>query len=83
MTTEADGNRRVVLPGVLPGDVFDVQIQPDGTFLLVRLERPEAGRRLSREEALRAMIRLKQLLSRSPAFSTRYEMASGAWHQDR
>jgi len=44
-----------VLRGARPGDVFDVQEQGDGRFLLVRLRRPEPRPSMSREDSLRAM----------------------------
>jgi hypothetical protein len=55
MTTKADAKRRIVLPEAQPGDVYDIQKQRDGTYLLVKLERPKPRRRLSKEECLRAM----------------------------
>ena len=55
MTTKADSKRRVVLGGAKPGEVFDVQDQGEGRFLLVRLRRPEPNRDMSREDSLRAM----------------------------
>lgn len=55
MTTKADAKRRIVLPEAQPGDVYDIQKQRDGQYLLVKLERPKPRRRLSKEECLRAM----------------------------
>ena len=55
MTTTADSKKRVVLPGAKPGDVFDVQRNGDGRFLLVRLERPAPAPRMSRAQCLRAI----------------------------
>lgn len=55
MTTKADSKRRVVLPGAEPGDVYDVQEQGAGRYLLVRLERPKPKAAMSREDCLRAM----------------------------
>lgn len=55
MTTKTDAKRRVVLPGAEPGEIYDVQKQSDGTYLLVRLERPKTRRVVSKEESLRAM----------------------------
>jgi hypothetical protein len=51
----ADTKRRVVLPLAKPGDVFDIQSQGEGRLLLVRLERPEAGPRMSMERCLEAI----------------------------
>ena len=39
-----DSKKRIVLPGGRPGDVFDIQQQAEGRFLLIRLEKPEACR---------------------------------------
>lgn len=55
MTSKVDAKRRVVIPGARPGDVYDIQRQGDGRILLVRLERPEPGRGMSRSQCLRAM----------------------------
>jgi hypothetical protein len=56
-TTIADAKKRVVIAAVKPGEVFDVQRQDDGTFLLVRLQRPEPVARLRRDDCLRAIKR--------------------------
>jgi hypothetical protein len=50
-----DAKKRIVLPGGRPGDVFDIQQQAEGRFVLVRLEKPECGERLSKEACLAAM----------------------------
>jgi len=55
MTTKTDAKHRVVLPGAEPGEIYDVQRRGDGTYLLVRLERPEPRLVVSREESLLAM----------------------------
>jgi hypothetical protein len=55
MTTKADGKKRIVLPAAQPGDVFDVQSQGEGRYLLVRLERPRSEGRMSRARCLRAI----------------------------
>ena len=55
MTTKAETKRRVVLPGADPGDVYDVQEQGAGRYLLVRLERPKPKVTMSREDCLRAV----------------------------
>lgn len=56
MTTRADSKKRVVLQGAKPGDVFDVEDQGGGRYLLVRLERPlPTPAIVSREDCLRAM----------------------------
>ena len=56
-TVRADTKRRVVIPGAKPGDVFDVQRQDDHRYLFVRLQRPAALPRKTREECLKAMSR--------------------------
>jgi len=54
-TSTADAKKRVVLPGAKPGDVFDVQNQGEDRLLLVRLERPAPGPRMSRARCLAAI----------------------------
>lgn len=54
-TSRIDSKRRLVLPNGEPGDVFDIQQQAEGRFLLVKLEKPEPSARLSREACLDAM----------------------------
>lgn len=56
-TARADAKKRVVIRTAQPGDVFDVQRQDDGRYLLVRLQQPDTGPRMSREECLEAMSR--------------------------
>ena len=50
-----DAKRRVVLPAARPGDVFEIQSQGEGRLLLVRLERPQAGPRMSMASSLEAI----------------------------
>ncbi|RJQ53811.1 MAG: hypothetical protein C4530_17630 [Desulfobacteraceae bacterium] len=50
-----DSKKRIVLPGGRPGDVFDVQQEAEGRFLLIRLEKPERAERMSRKECMEAM----------------------------
>jgi len=50
-----DSKRRIILPGGRPGDIFDIQQQADGRFLLIRLEKPERAQRLSKQECMEAM----------------------------
>jgi hypothetical protein len=57
MTTKADSKKRVVLPGASPGDVYDVQEQGQGRYLLVRLQRPEPNAAIGRRDCLRALDR--------------------------
>jgi hypothetical protein len=54
-TSTADAKRRVVLTAASPGDVFDIQNQGEGRLLLVRLERPKPGARMSMERCLEAI----------------------------
>jgi bifunctional DNA-binding transcriptional regulator/antitoxin component of YhaV-PrlF toxin-antitoxin module len=54
-TSTVDSKKRIVLPGSRPGDVFDIQQQREGRFLLVRLEKPERTERLSKEACIEAM----------------------------
>lgn len=54
-TTTADKKKRVVIPVAHPGDVFDVQQQGEGRFLLVRLIRPQSKARMSQAQSLQAM----------------------------
>jgi hypothetical protein len=48
MTTTADSRKRVILAAAKPGDRFDVQVSPDGAFILRRLkpvaDQPVKGR---------------------------------------
>ncbi len=54
-TSTVDSKRRIVLPGGRPGDIFDIQLQSEGRFLLVRLEKPQRRQPMSREDCLDAM----------------------------
>ncbi|HKI86520.1 MAG TPA: hypothetical protein VKA53_07230 [Thermoanaerobaculia bacterium] len=45
----------MTLPGAEPGDVFDVQRRSDGSYVLVKLERPKPRKVMSKEECLKAM----------------------------
>ncbi|HEY7216070.1 MAG TPA: hypothetical protein VIC28_15715 [Thermoanaerobaculia bacterium] len=51
----ADAKRRVVLPAARPGDIFDIQNQGEGRLLLVRLERPDPGPKMSIARCLEAI----------------------------
>ena len=55
MTSKTDSKKRVVLPRAEPGEVYDVQEQGEGRYLLVRLERPEPEQPMSRQDCLRAI----------------------------
>ena len=54
-TSIVDAKRRVVLPTVRPGEVFDIQIQGEGRLLLVRLDPPTPGPRMSMVRCLEAI----------------------------
>ena len=51
-TATADAKRRVVLPAVSPGDIFDIQSQGEGRLLLVRLEPPKPDPKMNLERCL-------------------------------
>ncbi len=53
--SKVDAKQRVVLPAARPGDVFDIQSQGEGRLLLVRLERPKLGPRMSLDSCLEAI----------------------------
>jgi hypothetical protein len=54
-TSRVDSKKRIVLPGGRPGDVFDIQQQAEGRFLLIRLEKPKSTERMSKRACLEAM----------------------------
>jgi hypothetical protein len=54
-TSVVDSKKRIVLPNGRPGDVFDIQQQAEGRFLLIRLEKPERAPRMSRRACIAAM----------------------------
>jgi hypothetical protein len=54
-TFKVDTKKRIVLPGGRPGDVFDIQQQAEGRFLLIRLEKPERADRMSKKACVEAM----------------------------
>lgn len=56
-TSKVDSKKRIVLPNGTPGDIYEIQHQPDGRILLIRLEVPSRPRRMTREECLEAMQR--------------------------
>ncbi|MFP4501541.1 MAG: hypothetical protein ACLFTT_11125 [Candidatus Hydrogenedentota bacterium] len=53
--SKVDSKKRVVLPDGQPGDVFDIQQQAEGRYLLVRLEKPPPGPKMSKADCLRAI----------------------------
>jgi hypothetical protein len=50
-----DSKKRIVLRNGQPGDVFDIQQQAEGRFLLVRLEKPVRAVRLTKRASIEAM----------------------------
>ena len=55
-TSTVDTKKRIVLPNGRPGDVFEVQQQAEGRFLLIRLEKPKGpAQHMSKEGCLQAM----------------------------
>jgi hypothetical protein len=54
-TYKVDTKKRIVLPAGRPGDVFDIQQQAEGRFLLIRLEKPERAERMSKRACMEAM----------------------------
>ena len=48
-TRKVDAKKRIVLPGGQPGDIFDIQQQAEGRYLLIRLENPEHAERMSKK----------------------------------
>ena len=54
-TSTVDTKKRIILPGGRPGDVFDIQQQEEGRFLLIRLEKPLRPKQMSRKACLEAM----------------------------
>ena len=55
--TRADEKRRVTLPDVTAGDVFEIRSPGNGDFLLVRQPSPASRARMSRAECLDAMAK--------------------------
>jgi hypothetical protein len=54
-TSTVDTKKRIILPGGRPGDVFDIQQQEEGRFLLIRLEKPLRAKQMNRKACLEAM----------------------------
>ncbi len=54
-TATVDTKKRIVLPGGRPSDVFDIQQQSEGRFLLIRLEKPIQTERMSKSACIEAM----------------------------
>ena len=54
-TSTVDTKKRGILPAGKPGDVFDIQQQAEGRFLLIKLEKPERTERMTRKTCMQAM----------------------------
>jgi hypothetical protein len=54
-TSTVDSKKRIVLQDGRPGDVFDIQQQAEGRFLLIRLEKPERAGRMTKRACVEAM----------------------------
>ena len=54
-TSTVDSKKRIVLQKGQPGDVFDIQQQAEGRFLLVRLEKPKHIEHMTKRSCLEAM----------------------------
>ena len=54
-TYKVDIKKRIVLPASRPGDVFDIQQQAEGRFLLIRLEKPKSSEQMSKKACMEAM----------------------------
>jgi hypothetical protein len=50
-----DSKKRIVLQNGRPGDVFDIQQQAEGRFLLIRLAKQERAARMTRRACKEAM----------------------------
>jgi hypothetical protein len=60
MTLTADAKKRVVIPGAVPGDVFACE-QTEQGVLLKRVYRPKPRKKLTKQQALRAIRGWKSL----------------------
>jgi len=54
-TAKVDSKKRIVLPDGRPGDIYDVQTEGEKRIVLVRLEKPEPAKRMSREACMEAI----------------------------
>ena len=51
-----DSKKRIVLQSGQPGDVFEIQQQTEGRFVLIRLEKPKrAVHRMTKKASMEAM----------------------------
>jgi hypothetical protein len=60
MTLTADSKKRVVLPGVAPGDVFACEATKHG-LLLRRIYRPKPVKKMTKRQVLAAIRRWKAI----------------------
>jgi hypothetical protein len=58
MTLTADTKKRIVIPGAAPGDVFACE-QTDNAVILRRVYRKTPRKKLTKEQALKAIRRWK------------------------
>ena len=54
-TYTVDTKKRILLPAGRPGDVFEIQQQAEGRFLLIRLEKPKRRKPMSKKACMAAM----------------------------
>jgi len=59
MTVIADSKKRVVMPGARPGDVFALEDEGNGHFLLVRLSKPAPPNKKTRADVRKAIASSK------------------------
>ena len=50
-----DSKKRIVLQSGQPGDVFEIQQQTEGRFVLIRLEKPVRAARMTKKASMQAM----------------------------
>ena len=50
-----DSKKRIVLQNGRPGEIFDIQQQAEGRFLLIRLEKPKRAENMTRKGCMEAM----------------------------
>jgi hypothetical protein len=50
-----DSKKRIVLQNGRPGELFDVQQQAEGRFLLIRLEKSKRAENMTRKACMEAM----------------------------
>jgi hypothetical protein len=50
-----DSKKRIVLQNGQPGEVFEIQQQTEGRFVLIRLEKPKRAVRMTKKASMEAM----------------------------